>query len=41
MLRKGDYVAAVLNKSFDQNGGIDNTTGTVVPNVERVVKGVN
>lgn len=38
MLRKGDLVASVVNKSFDINGGIDNTTGTVVPDVERVIK---
>lgn len=39
MLRKGDYVASVVNKSFDINGGIDNTTGTIAPDVERVIKG--
>lgn len=39
MLRKGDYVASVINKSFDIDGGIDNTTGTVAPDVERVIKG--
>ena len=39
MLRKGDAVASVINKSFDLNGGIDNTTGTVAPDVERVIKG--
>ena len=37
--RKGDAVASVINKSFDLNGGIDNTTGTVAPDVERVIKG--
>lgn len=39
MLRKGDAVASVINKSFDLNGGTDNTTGTVAPDVERVIKG--
>ena len=39
MLRKGNAVASVINKSFDLNGGIDNTTGTVAPDVERVIKG--
>ena len=29
MLRKGNAVASVVNKSFDLNGGTDNTTGTV------------
>lgn len=40
MLRKGKAVASVINKSFDPNGGRDNTTGTVAPSVERVIKGV-
>lgn len=39
MLRKGKAVASVINKSFDPNGGRDNTTGTVAPTVERVIKG--
>ena len=39
ILRKGNAVASVINKSFDLNGGMDNTTGTVVPDVERVIKG--
>jgi type IV secretion system protein VirB9 len=39
ILRKGNYVASVINKSFDINGGIDNTTGTIAPDVERVIKG--
>lgn len=39
MLRKGVAVASVMNKSFDLGGGIDNTTGTVSPDVERVIKG--
>ena len=38
-LRKGNSVACVVNKSFDLNGGRDNTTGTVAPDVERVIKG--
>lgn len=39
MLRKGNAVASVINKSFDINGGIDNTTGTIAKDVERVIKG--
>lgn len=39
ILRKGIAVASVVNKSFDLNGGMDNTTGTVSPDVERVIKG--
>lgn len=39
ILRKGNAVASVVNKSFDLNGGMDNTTGTVSPDVERVIKG--
>jgi type IV secretion system protein VirB9 len=39
MLRKGKAVACVVNKSFDLNGGRDNTTGTVAADVERVIKG--
>lgn len=39
ILRKGSAVASVVNKSFDLGGGMDNTTGTVSPDVERVIKG--
>ncbi|MCW8208096.1 P-type conjugative transfer protein VirB9 [Verminephrobacter aporrectodeae subsp. tuberculatae] len=39
ILRKGSAVASVVNRSFDLNGGMDNTTGTVSPDVERVIKG--
>jgi type IV secretion system protein VirB9 len=39
ILRKGSAVASVVNKSFDLNGGMDNATGTVSPDVERVIKG--
>jgi type IV secretion system protein VirB9 len=38
-LRKGDLVACVVNKSFDLDGGKDNTTGTIAPDVVRVIKG--
>ena len=38
ILRKGNYVASVINKSFDINGGTDNTTGTIAPDVKRVIK---
>lgn len=40
MLRKGEYVASVLNRSFDRDGGRDNLTGTVANDVERVIKEV-
>lgn len=39
VLRKGKYVACVVNKSFDLNAGRDNTSGTVSPDVMRTVKG--
>jgi type IV secretion system protein VirB9 len=39
MLRKGDAVASVINKSFDPDGGRDNRTGTISPEVDRVIKG--
>lgn len=39
-LRRGVAVACVVNKSFNLNGGRDNTSGTVAPDVERVIKGV-
>lgn len=41
ILRRGHYVASVINKAFDIRGGTDNLTGTVVPDVERVIKGEN
>ncbi len=40
MLRKGEFVASVLNRSFDRDGGRDNLTGTVANDVERVIKEV-
>ena len=40
ILRKGGLVAGVINKSFDIDGGTDNTSGTVTPQVIRVIKGV-
>ena len=40
-LRKGDFGASVWNKSYDQTGGANNLTGTVAPDVERVIKEVN
>lgn len=39
ILRKGDWVASVINKSFDAAGGSDNSTGTVSKQVERVIRG--
>lgn len=38
LLRKGDLAASVINKSFNLNGGTDNDSGTVSPDVERVIK---
>ena len=39
MLRKGTAVASVINKSFDLNSGSDNSTGTIAPDVQRVLRG--
>lgn len=39
VLRKGDAVACLVNKSFSLDGGRDMESGTVSPNVERVVRG--
>lgn len=38
-LRRGGAVACVVNRSFDLDSGRDNTTGTVAPDVQRVIKG--
>jgi type IV secretion system protein VirB9 len=38
-LRKGNAVVCLVNKAFDLDGGTDNVTGTVSPDVERVIKG--
>jgi len=38
-LRKGNYVACLINRSFDLNGGKDNTTGTISTEVVRTIKG--
>jgi len=38
MLRKGNAVASILNKSFDLDAGMDNTTGTISPDVKRTIK---
>jgi type IV secretion system protein VirB9 len=38
ILRKGNYVACLVNKSFDFDKGRDNTSGTVAPDVQRVLK---
>lgn len=40
MLRKGNMVVSVLNKSFDAEAGYDNETGTVAADVVRVTKEV-
>lgn len=39
VLRKGEYVASVLNRAFDSEGGKDNLTGTIANDVNRVTKG--
>ena len=39
ILRKGNYVACLVNKGFDFDSGKDNTTGTIAPDVQRVLKG--
>lgn len=43
VLRKGDgkgaLVACVMNRGFDRKGGPDNTSGTIAPDVVRVIKG--
>lgn len=41
VLRKGHFIASILNKSYDRAGGNNNLTGTVAPDVERVIKEVN
>ena len=38
-LRKGNYVACVINRSFDLDSGKDNTTGTISTEVKRTIKG--
>jgi len=38
-LRKGIAVACLANKGFKFDGGRDNTTGTVAPDVKRVIRG--
>ena len=38
ILRKGNYVASVVNRSFHNKEFIDNLNGTVSPNVERVIR---
>lgn len=39
VLRRGDSVVCLVNKSFDPDGGVDNTSGTIAPDVQRVIKG--
>jgi len=39
VLRKGNYAVCIVNKSFSLDAGQDNTSGTIAPNVERVIKG--
>lgn len=40
IMRKGDLVACVFNENFDPMSGKSNKTGTSVPHVKRIVKGV-
>lgn len=37
-LRKGNYVACLINRSFDLDAGKDNTTGTIATEVKRIIK---
>jgi type IV secretion system protein VirB9 len=39
VLRKGSYAVCIVNKAFNLNAGSDNTTGTIAPAVQRVIKG--
>jgi type IV secretion system protein VirB9 len=38
-LRKGSAAACIVNRSFDILGGKDNLSGTVAPDVDRVIRG--
>lgn len=40
VLRKGAYAVCIVNKAFNLNSGSDNTTGTIAPDVQRVIKEV-
>ena len=37
-LRKGDSVICIRNNAFNPDGGSDNDTGTILPNIERVTQ---
>jgi type IV secretion system protein VirB9 len=39
VLRKGDYAVCIVNKAFSLDAGLDNTSGTIAPSVQRVIKG--
>ena len=39
VMRKGKFVACVINKSFNWDAGRDNTTGSSAPDVKRIIKG--
>ena len=39
VLRKGDAVVCIVNKSFHPDGGQDNASGTIAPDVQRLLKG--
>ncbi|RRD63913.1 P-type conjugative transfer protein VirB9 [Comamonadaceae bacterium OH2310_COT-174] len=38
ILRRGDKVARIINKSFDIDAGSDPVSGTVSPRIERIIK---
>jgi type IV secretion system protein VirB9 len=38
ILRKGQYAACVVTKAFNPDGGTDNASGTIAPDVKRYVK---
>lgn len=41
VLRKGSSAVCIRNNSFDLNGGADNKSGTIAPDIERVIKDSN
>lgn len=41
ILRRGDFAACLVNKAFSFDGGNDNKTGTISPEIKRVIKGAS
>lgn len=39
VLRKGELAACVVNRAFNPDGGKDNSSGTIAPDVKRIIKG--